>query len=88
MEEAGSFSMVKCLSSLLGETKLFLCDLSSPIQRRQTRSPWRGESVSLLHRDKANPFSMKRRERLASLQRGGQALLYEEERVSLLYIYI
>ena len=58
------------------------------IQRRQTPSPWRGESVSLLHRDKANPFSIKRRERLASLQRGGQALLYEEERVSLLFIYI
>ena len=46
----------------------------------------RGGSVSLPYRDEADSFSIKGRECLSSLKRGGRLCLYEEERVFLFYI--
>ena len=56
------------------------------IERRQTPSTQRGESVSPRYREERDSFFTTGGECLSSVSRGGRLLLYIEERASLLYI--
>ena len=81
-EEADSFSREgrECLASIQrGATLLLGAEKGvAPVlfysQRRRTPSLERGESVSILYREEADPFSRRRREWLpfSSMQRGGR----------------
>ena len=81
-EEADSFSRERreCLASIQrGGTLLLGADEGvAPVlfysQRRRTPSLERGESVSILYREEADSFSMRRREwfPFSSMQRGGR----------------
>ena len=51
------------------------------IERRQTPSRYRGESVELIDKEEADSFSVEGREAIFSIERGGRLFLYRKESV-------